>query len=500
MTFPAAWRPACLGLGGDCFVIHAAHQNGRRSPGGNGHGTLPLLLLLLPFGLTACATKVYDDPIAVMLDREAGFSDRRVAAAQAEADMPQDPRRLEALGKLLWRPRYLAWQRQYAIDQLLLYDPQFKEKLDRRIVLLRNWPTRQYVLDLAVERSWRDFTPAIVRAYAQSAHGMADATRPERAAIEALHPGRPVEQVIFDIFANASSGYDYTQQVAAWALLCRLSDDVTRSRYLDNAPADSPLVADLKVTGRALHVLPRNKEGVLWMIHLREPSQRDFWDAAAQRVATLDPSRRQGLELRHLGPLVKTDGRMLTRSRRDLLSSIERRLERADHVYKGPTFDAPLTDHPQRFAQWSEDLVWADLMTIQLVLDMLESDTVVRALFAQADGDAADSSTEYGGVLDRGDQGPVAQAYPPLTRAHNWKFIPSPDMFNHLYTAVAHYHFHAQTYRNGKHAGPGRGDMRMADAVRATCLVFTCITQDRMNVDYYQPGKVVVDLGSITRR
>ena len=457
---------------------------------------LPFLSLLL----AACASKQYDDPIAVMLDRQAGFSDRRSAAAQAEAAMPSDPRRLAALEKLLWDPKYLPWQRQYAIDQLLIHDPQFKAKLDRRIVLIRNWPTRQYVFDLAVEKGWKDFTPAIVRAYAQPAHGMNDAARPERTAIEAMHPGRPVEEVIFDIFANPDSGYGYTQQVAAWSLLCRLRDTSALREHLVALSGSDGLAADLKLISEALHVLPRNKEGVLWMMHLRAPGQRKFWDVAARRVGALDAEQRDGLAMRHLGPLVHADAGVRSQTRAELARAVARRLQGREHVYKGPTFDAPLTDHPQRYADWVKHLAWADLATINLVLDLFANDKIVRALFQQRDRDQIDITSEHGGVLRFTDTGPEARAYAPLIRVNDWKYVPSPEMMEDLYTAVAHYHFHAQRERNERHAGPGRGDMRMADAVRTSCVVLTSVANNRINVDYYQPEGVVVDLGTIVRR
>ena len=162
--------------------------------------------LALHLLVTSCAPQVHDDPIAVMVDREASYTQRRRAGEQAERLLPDDARRIEALHTLLWEPLYPGWQRQYAIDQLLIHDPDFKTRLGRRIVLLKNWQVRRYVFDLAVREGWVDFTPALVRAYAQQAPGMKDLERPERAAIEKLHPGRPIEQVIVDIFPRRTAG------------------------------------------------------------------------------------------------------------------------------------------------------------------------------------------------------------------------------------------------------------------------------------------------------
>jgi hypothetical protein len=86
-----------------------------------------------------------------------------------------------------------------------------------------------------------------------------------------------------------------------------------------------------------------------------------------------------------------------------------------------------------------------------------------------------------------------------MMRVHDLKFIPSQKMVEDLYTSLAHYHFHAQDFKNSSYAGPGLGDLDFADRMEATCVVFTFIDRDRLNVDYYQPGRVVIDIGTLRR-
>ena len=73
-------------------------------------------------------------------------------------------------------------------------------------------------------------------------------------------------------------------------------------------------------------------------------------------------------------------------------------------------------------------------------------------------------------------------------------------MFDAAYTALFHFHFHAQKLRNGDHAGPGIGDKNYANNTRANCLVFTYINEETMNVDYYRHGGVVIDVGTISKQ
>jgi hypothetical protein len=84
-------------------------------------------------------------------------------------------------------------------------------------------------------------------------------------------------------------------------------------------------------------------------------------------------------------------------------------------------------------------------------------------------------------------------------RAHDLKFLAPQALIDRVYTGLAHYHFHAQEYKNTNHAGPGIGDMEFAKRLNFNCLVFTFVERDRLNVDYYQPNGAVVDLGTLER-
>jgi len=64
---------------------------------------------------------------------------------------------------------------------------------------------------------------------------------------------------------------------------------------------------------------------------------------------------------------------------------------------------------------------------------------------------------------------------------------------------LAHFHFHVQSTRNARYAGPGPADLAYADAFGRANLVLTFIDEDTLAVDYYQPGGATLDLGHITR-
>ena len=442
----------------------------------------------------------YADPIEVMVDRNAGYEQRRAAAEQARRETPGDPRRIKALNRILWQRRYPAWQRCDAIDELVEHDePAFRASLQRRFGLLRNWDTINHIFDLAVRNQWDDFTPVAVVNYARKAHGIADLNRPERRVIGQLNPGKTVEQVLFEVFANADDRMSHRDQVAAWELLVRLTDPPTLADRLAAAPPHTPLVVDLKAAVAELHVVPRHREGVLWLQSLRHREQMAYWNLAAETVDRLTASQRRGLDLRHLPALTKADSDLLGSTQAELTRQIDALTRSTPRHMDGSRFDGPKDDSPHTIAASNENLAWADLVTMALILRAMQDPSLIEELFRQAERDRQDTSTEYGGVLDSEGGKFLALAYPPMVRRHDRKFVPSQEMIQRMYTGIAHYHFHAQQTKNARYAVPGEGDLKFANRLGATCLVFTSIDENRLNVDYYQPGRVIVDLGTVHR-
>jgi hypothetical protein len=461
---------------------------------------LLLFVMAAICGLTGCAAKAFEDPIPVMGDRRHPLDVRQSAAAQAKERFGDSPRYAEALHRLVWDRGHPTVLRKYAVDELVRIDPEaFRAVLARRIILLDDWDTVSHVLDVVLARQWHDMTAPIVRHYARPVQGINDQDRVERAALRKLHPNRSVEQVVFEVFIDGSQSTSYIEQVAAWELLVRISAPDELMQLLASAPDVTPLIVDLKAGARDLSVLPLNREGALWLAHLRSPPQRGFYEAAMSAVARLSPHQRQGLELRHLPVVLLLDSATLAQDRQALYQRLQDELQRREHHTTGPRFDGPMHDYPQYLQHWNNELVWADLAGMLLILEALQQRQVVAQLFAQADEDLADTSTEYGGVLRHEGGRYVAELHKPTVRHHDRKFIPTDRMIERMYTSVAHYHFHAQKYGNSSFAGPGRGDLDLAGRLNFNGLVFTFINRNKINVDFYRSRGIIVDLGVIER-
>jgi len=441
--------------------------------------------------LAGCVPQSFDDPVAVMLDHDADVRFRHRAAQQYDAQGFADERYFNALDQLLWEPGYPVWQRRYAIDRFIEFDPAaFQETLASRITAIPSWDARCYLFDLAIQNDWENFTATAVLSYAQAIAGIPDRDRPERAVIAHGNPGQTVEQAIGRVFVNADGNASRVHQVAAWEVLNRLVERAGLIRLLDRSLPSTGLIVDLKASRSYLHVLPSNREGVLWLAYLRDPAHRVAWDRFAAMAGRLTPDQRRGLELRHLPVLSRVDTNP---------SLIAARRDEPRPSGSGARSNIPPSnqnaDHPGDV----DPLCWADWAVVHLISRSLGDRGLVDELFVQADADFNDKKSEHGGVLDWHDAKMVAHAYAPLMRRHDRIFYPPPEMVEHLYTAVAHYHFHAQDYHNEQFAKPGRGDLELARRMNFNGLIFTFVGRDSLHVSYYQPNGAVIDLGVIHR-
>lgn len=464
---------------------------------------LMIVTCLLAGFFSGCAStpRQVSDPIALMLKKDEGISTRLDAAKQAQRQMPDDPKRIAALQTLVWEFGHPQELRHYAIDQLIAHDEAgFRQQMHRRIVQVNNWGTIEYLFKVAQERGWGDsFTPTVVRQYARHVTGMKEEDRPERKILKEMHPDQSVEETIFNVFVQSGKEEKIISQADAWDLLGRISTKAQMLDYLKRTPSDSAMVIDLKAAATDLNVIALNKEGSLWLSYLRKPVMSGYWLQLKDRVAKLTEDQKKDLKLRHLAALLASSAEQLQSSRIDLISSINAHINSQKHYLKGATYDGGAADHPQEFSQWVDKLTWPDLLVINQLIGAIQSHAVTSNLFAWADQDKVDTSTEYGGTIRKDDGVYEAKLYKPRIRRHDRRFYPTPAMYDDLYTALAHYHFHAQNFHNEDYAGPGLGDLKFAKLNQFPCLTFTFIDQNNMNVDYYQEDDIVVDLGMIVR-
>lgn len=495
----------------------------------------------------ACATAGQAQALVDVADTKLG-EDRRLRAidqawSEVEAGTADREQTREALKKLVWTIGRPSEKIRVRAIEALLRDTTPEGRADT-INLLRlrlpteaSWPVIGAVSDAAkrnaAEPAWRVLTAPLVRSYARAVPTPPDEDRPERDALLALHGGTDVEDltaIVFGVFVEpTANGADEGEMAdkarsAAWELLGRIDPEgARRSAILEARPelAGHEAVAELARIREVLGLVPVTASELELARRMAAPGagvQSTWWSAACAAVQSLREDQRSGLALRHVEPVrwaAAHRSEWLQQDRPGLFGELEKRLAgRRNWRAGGP--DGGLTSRAETLKEWRNDLVWGDLLAILVVDEALHEPGIAGELFAQANKDRADTSTEYGGLLwateaecvqnsgSRGTQGGRFRASlfepRPAQRKNDRTFITPQDMLDADGRALAHYHFHVQTAVNTDYAGPGAGDREYARAHRRNCVVLTSVRAGVLNADYYQWNGAVIDLGEIRSR
>ncbi len=457
-------------------------------------------------GLAGCtAPQHVDDPLGALAATDVSPRSHMGAMEQLDAQ-PLSEAYLLALHRMMYYPGFTPKVREAAFGRLVTSDEQklkrtIRQKLPNMGAAL--WAER--LCELIVEHDWVDLTPAIVSRWARPRPFTDDRDRYEYHALVALHGEDRVDDVVFDLFVESNKASQSGLRGRCWDLLQRLGH---RDRLIAliadvSVGEDDPTLIDLRTVARHLDLMPANREELLWLRKLCESERAEFFVAATEAVALLASRRRDELEFRDLPIVVAAamhEPPLLEAANADLYRQVAAHIKGSRvHIDSGRFEGIPGAYH-QRLFQHRDILTWGDLAAMLMAVRAMRVPQVVEHLFDYADRDHDDRSCEYGGVIRLDDQGRFEiLEFPPRVRRHDREFIASQAMMDAGYTAIFHFHFHAQQYRNSDHAGPGLGDVNYAENVRPNCLVFTFVNKDTLNVDYYRHGRVIVDLGEIKR-
>lgn len=364
---------------------------------------------------------------------------------------------------------------------------------------------------------WADLTPALVRSYSRKTDPPPDAERPERAALLAIHPGKPIERIAFDVFLQplpvSASPAELERakkaKAAGWELLSRLDvDGRVRTAFLQaESSAGDPVVDDLRACAADLKCIPLTASQLEWLQAMRStpsagssPDPQSWWAQSRAAIAALPPDRLAGWALRHIEPLRWAAGNrpeLLAKDRASLESDLRARFRGRAVAIRG---DAD-RGGGELFADRAASFSWGDLLTIAVADEAVRDPAVLAALPALIARDRKDTSTEYGGLVEwseskRGWNASLFQPRPGQRRGDN-EFVAPAEMLTGGARAAFHYHFHVQREENREYAGPGPGDLEFADNQGRACIVFTTLRAGVVNADYYQVGRAIVDLGEL---
>ncbi len=461
---------------------------------------------------------------------------RIIALDSLWAEAGKDPARLpaarEASKDTLWKGNAPQILRQRALA-LLLTDTTPEGMADTRKFMRLRLPTEgqwPLVVDFckamevrSKDAAWQDQTASLVRSYARKVPVPPDEDRPERDALLALHPGKDLSAIVFDVFVRPSENgapkipddsAEKSRQ-AAWDLLGRIDPDGSKRTALAAGEASNdPSIKEINKCARDLGVVPITGSELAWMHGLADEKDRRnaaWWSAATQAVGTLRADQKAGLQLRHIEPVrwaIVNHSEWVAASRDQLLNELNARLATRRIWLKTDGLGQMEEKSKETPKDWASQFTWGDLLTVLVLDEAIHRPSVIAEMFKQAAMDHADTTTEYGGVLWSAEQGGVetekggkfaVRGYQPRTtqRKDDRTFIAPEEVFTDSGRSLGHYHFHVQTPNNRDYAGPGRGDLEYAANHGRNCIVFTSVREGAMDADYYVRGGIVVDLGEI---
>ena len=480
-----------------------------RVHGGGALGALACTIVsmtLFLIVLASCQTAIIDPAASLAKSNVSATTHQRSLHMIMSGPQPPSSEALDAVQGLAYRPGYREDVRIEGLQFLLQADrQQLLTTLRRRLPRVTDHDWLRRVCRFVSDNNLTELDEALVSSWGRPwKAGLSEDQRPEYLALRNMHGTGAPAQIVWETFRAADRPSQKGLRFRCWDLLHRLGQRDQLIAMVSEEPAEGNVTAErLHEAVTAFGTVPWNREEMLWVEKLGDPSRRSCWDAAAAAARSLAPERRRNLEIRDL-PVLAAAARhrpeLLELSEAALYADVEASLIGQRHFRELEPGFLPGQELDHRLAAHRDSLTWGDLVAMRIAQEALALPQVRAHLFSFADRDHADETTEYGGVIDLDEQRRFnVREFPPRMRLHDRRFEASQDMFDAGYTSLFHFHFHAQKQRNGGHAGPGAGDMAYADNTRANCLVMTFIDESTMNVDYYRHDGVLVDLGIIVR-
>ena len=466
-----------------------------------------VVLIILAQFFISCGGKTMTNPSAVLSERGHSSSVHIRAMELLDINSGIENRKYkEKLQEMLWLPGYTNKARMEALQRLWASDPEGTTRIIRqRLPRLENWSWLTALCAWIVDENIEELDEALISSWAvPTLMVKEEEERPEYQALVQLVGKDAVVDVVFTSLVESNNTWKQGYRTRCWELLHRLAEGDRLAELLNSemVTEDDAFLVDLRKAMNDFGIIPLRREEILWIRELAKPEYDSFWKEATESLSELSEQRRSKIETRDIPIAVslKRHGgsAALSRPTDEIIRKVESATHGARHYYEYEGGGSYQTGS-ELLKTHKPKLTWGDAIALEIALKAMEIQEVRSHLFDFARRDLLDKTTEYGGViaLDKEGRFEIIE-FEPRIRHHDRRFNASQDMFDAAYTALFHFHFHAQKYRNGDHAGPGMGDKNYASNTRANCLVFTFINEDTMNVDYYRHTDVVVDLGTIT--
>ncbi|MAJ46173.1 MAG: hypothetical protein CMJ57_02460 [Planctomycetaceae bacterium] len=465
-----------------------------------------LSFLMISCLASGCGGGAARDPYATLANNRASPTAQLDAMNRLDTPTPA-PRYLSELTRIVLSPKYLESTRKAAFSRLLRHDPdQLDEALSTSLSRIEPADYRAWIITRLGELDRKQLTKAIIRSWAMpTAYWNRDQRRAEPEALALMYGGQDkVPVALLDTLLNASPTIERNLRARCWELMVTTGQTDLLIELIndDELTGSDPLLLDMRRSVNELGVVPKNKEEILWIRELQTPAYERYWKQMSEAFALLEESRRSQLSTRELAVAVAAAQHrpeLLELDDQALYDLLKREIGQHGTRYNAD-FSGWKIDITERLSDVRDKVTWGDLLAMLLAREALRDTPFQTHLFDQADRDMIDTTTEFGGVIRLDAQGRFELVeHPARSRISDEKFLAPQSLFDDGYTALFHFHNHAQKYDNRRHAGPHMGDLQYAEETGANCLVFTFVKPDLLNVDFYRSDAVVVDLGTIQR-
>ena len=462
-------------------------------------------VILLSLG--ACSPGKMTDPAKVLADPRQSTARHRAAMSILE-DQSSEEVSIRTFKTVMMGNGYPQETQMLAYQRLRSLDPEgLRRLLEIRLPRSQSLAWRRWVCEEIAREKWLEMTPSLIRAWAQPIDGWDGdpEDRPERVALVEIYGEENVPKVLLQVMLDANPITASNLRARCWELLIEEGQRGQLVDLLSNMDIDRSdgMLSDLKEIARRTGVIPRNREEILWSRVLCEPEHSTYLQETELALANLSEERRDTLELRDLAIVRATYQHLpelLQRSDEELYEELDVSVRSRERRVPSANFEGWGRRHSERLHEVKDSLRWGDLMAMLLAVRAMQVPEVLEHVFDYAERDLEDKATEYGGIIALDAQGRfVVLEFLPRVKQGDNKFVAPQAMFDKGYTALFHFHNHAQSYNNGQYAGPHLGDFTYARNTRANCLVFTFLSSRLIDVDYYRHGYVVVDLGAMPR-
>lgn len=458
--------------------------------------------------VAGCARRSLDPMTALTSSQQPEDQEAAIERLSEQPPLAEEAKR--ALRRITFAPGYGLAVRQKAFDLLVREDRDgLRTTLETNIVRMESFEFRRWIMEQVAARGMKDFTTVAVNSWAGPVPvwGPDERKRPEYEALASLYGADKVGDALFAVMMDANPTRQAALRARTWELLMRIGER-DRLRQLVSASAirpDDVMLRDIKGLVDDLGILPETREELIWLGKLRQTASPAYWRMAGEALRAVPEEHKANFELRGVPVAIaafRYQPELLKQPKDRLFEELVAALRGRDAARYSANFTGWDTGskRTESLGMQRDEVRWIDLVAANLALRMLADPAVAARLFDIADRDQQDRRTEYGGVVRIDDSGSwdVVEVRPRVTGSDT-RFEAPQELFDQGYTALFHFHMHAQSFENGSYAGPHMGDFAYAGSTRANCLVLTFIRRDTMNVDFYRHGPVVIDLGTVKR-